>query len=392
MARRVNLRRSRQPQPAPDIVTLELTGIAPTGEAIGRHEGLVVFAPFGLPGESVRVRLVERKRNFARGEIVERLSDAPGRVVPACPYFGRCGGCDWQHIAYAEQLRFKTALVAEQLARIGKLPDPPVRPCVGSPSAYEYRNHARLHVAADGRLGYRAARSHTIVPVADCPICEPELRASIAKLSEQRLDPTLGDEIELRAWADVIELGGVAYRAGEGAFFQANTIVAGMLVEAVLNALALQGGERVLDLYCGVGLFTVPLAQDGAQVTGVEANPAATEDAERNLAAAGLPGRIFTADVGETLRSPQVAGQVWDAVLLDPPRTGVDAPALEALITLGAPRLLYVSCEPSTLARDVRVFIDNGYALQWVQPFDMFPQTRHVESINLMTYCGQKAE
>ena len=368
-----------------ETLTLTLAGLAPTGEAIGRHEGMVVFVPLGLPGESVRVRLVERKRSFARGEIVERLNSAPERVQPACPYFGRCGGCDWQHMAYAEQLRAKTALVAEQLRRIGKFADAPVLPCVPSPFAYEYRNHARLHVTAEGRLGYRAARSHAVVPVADCPICEPPLRATIADLAGQRIDPTQGDEIELRAWEDKITVGPFAYRAGEGAFFQANTAVAGLLVEAVLHALALRGGEQVLDLYCGVGLFTIPIGQHGAQVTGVEANPQAAADAEHNLRTASTASRILTADVGAALREPLIADQSWDAVLLDPPRTGIDAPALTTLATLRAPRLIYVSCEPATLARDLRVLVDGGYTLQWAQPFDMFPQTRHVETLALLT-------
>lgn len=368
-----------------EIVSLVLTGLAPTGEAIGRHEGMVVFVPFGLPGETVRVRLVERKRSFGRGEIVERLNDAPERVQPVCPYFGRCGGCDWQHMVYAEQLRAKTALVAEQLARIGKLADPPVRPGIGSPSAYEYRNHARLHVTADGRIGYRAARSHAVIPITDCPICERALRSTIADLAAQRVDPAQGNEIELRTWEDAIAVNGFAYHAGEDAFFQANTAIAGLLVAAVLDALTLRGGEHVLDLYCGVGLFTVPIAQRAAQVTGVEANPQAAADAERNLLAAGAAGRILIDDAGAALRSPQIAGQPWDTVLLDPPRTGVDTSALTALAALHSPRLIYVSCEPSTLARDLRLLVDSGYTLQWAQPFDMFPQTRHVETLAVLT-------
>jgi 23S rRNA (uracil1939-C5)-methyltransferase len=368
-----------------EVVSLTLTGMAPTGEAIGRHAGLVVFVPFGLPGEEVIVRLVERKRDFARGEIIQRMTDAATRVVPVCPYFGRCGGCDWQHVTYDEQLRIKTAIVAEQLARIGKLADPPVLPCVGSPSAYEYRNHTRLHVTADEQLGYRAARSHTIVPVTDCPILEPQLRRRLGQLATGCDIPQGTSEIELRTWGDAVEVAGFAYRTSEGAFFQANTAIAGLLVEALLAALAPSGGERVLDLYCGVGLFTVPVGQRVAQIVGVESGSTAAADAVLNLDAASVPGRILVQDVAKALRDPIVTSRAWDAIVLDPPRTGVDALALEALIALRAPRLFYISCEPATLARDLRALINRGYTLEWAQPYDMFPQTRHVETFVVLT-------
>ena len=345
---------------------------------------MVVFVPFGLPGEEVRVQLVERKRSFARGEIVARHADGPARVAPICPYFGRCGGCDWQHIAYPEQLRIKTAIVAEQLMRFGKLPEPSVLPCIGSPAAYEYRNHARLHAAAAGALGYRAARSHAIVPVADCPILEAPLRRQLAELSRQGESPPGSGEVELRSWVGAIKVGNYTYRTSPGAFFQANTAVAELLLDGVLAALAPHGSERVLDLYCGVGLFTVPVGQRVAQIVGVESNSTAAGDAVHNLAAAGVPGNIIDQDVTEALRSPELTGQAWDAIILDPPRTGVDAPALDALIALGAARLLYISCEPSTLARDLRILAANGYRLEWAQPYDMFPQTRHVETLAVL--------
>ncbi|MFN8466170.1 MAG: class I SAM-dependent RNA methyltransferase [Caldilineaceae bacterium] len=399
MARTRRVRRgARQTTPAAsertggtpgEIIDLTLTGMAPTGEAIGRYgagldPGMVVFVPFGLPGEEVRVRLVERKRSFARGEIVARKTDSPARVSPICPYFARCGGCDWQHMAYAEQLRVKAAIVAEQLQRFGKLPEPSVLPCIGSPAAYEYRNHARLQAAADGGLGYRAARSHTIVPVADCPILEAPLRRELAALAGQPSTSPLAGEVELRSWEEVITVGDFAYRTSEGAFFQANTAVAQLLVESVLAALAPRGGEHVLDLYCGVGLFTVPVGQRVAQIVGVESNSTAAGDAMHNVAAAGVGGRIINQDVAEALRSSELKGQGWDAIILDPPRTGVDGPALAALIALGSPRLLYISCEPSTLARDLRILAANGYHLHWAQPYDMFPQTRHVETLAVL--------
>ena len=372
-----------------EIINLTLTGMAPTGEAIGRYSGgqdsgMVVFVPFGLPGEEVRVQLVERKSSFARGEIVARKADGAARVVPACPYFGRCGGCDWQHIAYVEQLRIKTAIVAEQLVRFGKLAEPTVLPCIGSPAAYEYRNHARLHAAAAGGLGYRAARSHAIVPVADCPILEAPLRRQLAELARQEDSSPGSGEVELRSWESAIKVGDYIYRTSPSAFFQANTAVAELLLEGVLAALAPRGSEHVLDLYCGVGLFTVPVGQRVAQIVGVESNSTAAGDAVHNVAAAGVPGQIIDQDVAEALRTPELTGQAWDAIILDPPRTGVDALALDALSALGAARLLYVSCEPSTLARDLRILTANGYRLEWAQPYDMFPQTRHVETLAVL--------
>ena len=194
-------------------------------------------------------------------------------------------------------------------------------------------------MTADGRLGYRAARSHSIVPVVDCPILEPHLRRQLIELTRNCDIPQGTGELELRTWGDAITVAGFTYQTGEGAFFQANSAIAALLVEAVLGALAPSGSERVLDLYCGVGLFTVPVGQHVARIVGIESNSTAAADAVRNLAAAGVPGRIVAQDVGEALRDTLLTGQAWDAILLDPPRTGVDAPALEALIALGAPRL-----------------------------------------------------
>lgn len=393
MARVIKLR-GQQPaqQPAQSAsaveVVLDLQNMAPTGEAIGRHAGMVIFVPFGLPGERVRVRLVEQKRSFARGEILELLGESPARVAPQCPYYGVCGGCDWQHVAYTEQLRLKSAIVAEQLSRIGKLVDPPVRDCVASPRPYEYRNHVRLQVTREGQVGYRAARSHALVPVTDCPIAEPQIRHKLAEMSGAALPTAGAGECELRSWRDSITVNGFDYDAGDGVFFQANTAVAGLLVDAVLSALELQGSERVLDLYCGVGLFTVPVGKQAAQITGVEFNTTAASAAERNLHAAGVCGRIVTADVGSALRDPAIGGLTWDVVLLDPPRTGVDAAALESLARMAAPRLLYVSCEPATLGRDLHALAAHGYRLRWAQPFDMFPQTRHVETLAMLEMMG----
>ena len=170
---------------AHEHLALVLTALAPGGEAIGRHEGLVVFVTGGLPGDAVEVELTERRRNFARGRVVRVLQAAPERVAPPCPLFGRCGGCTWQHIAYDAQVRFKTEIVREQIARIGKLSAVEVRPCVPSPQAYGYRSRARLAHDGTGSWGFRSANSHAVVPVPHCPVLTPELNAELATLSRR---------------------------------------------------------------------------------------------------------------------------------------------------------------------------------------------------------------
>jgi 23S rRNA (uracil1939-C5)-methyltransferase len=386
MARRLvrAVRPGVAPPSSPDeAIQLTLTGMAPTGEAIGRHAGMVVFVPYGLPGEQVRVRLTVRKRNFARGVILAVEQPSPARVSPPCPYFGRCGGCDWQHAAYAAQLEYKTGIVREQLARIGKLPDAEVRTCVPGPQPYQYRNHARLAVDQHARPGYRAAGSHAVVAVDECRILEPALQLELQRVVQggstvAPLPP--GEEIELRVWADHILVAGFDYLVSPGVFFQANTAIAEAIVAEVIAAAAWRGCERVLDLYCGAGLFTVPLGRKAAAVVGVEANPAAAADARANLAAAGIDGEILAQDVATALTTLALTAK-WDVVVLDPPRGGVDAEAVSRLTGLAAPKIVYVSCEPATLARDARLICDAGYTLAHVQPFDMFPQTRHVESV-----------
>ena len=219
------------PSNAPVRIMLDLTAIAPGGEAIGRHEGLVVFVPQGLPGERVTVELVERKRSYARGRIVAVHQPSADRVTPVCPVFGICGGCDWQQMEYTAQVRAKTLIVQEQFARIGKLPDAAVRPCIPSPKPLAYRNHVRLALTAAGRPGYRAAGSQQVVAVDACPIVEDGIAGQLARLAETGVGAA-ADEIELRAWGETLRVGAIDYRVSPGAFFQANTAVAAVLVEA----------------------------------------------------------------------------------------------------------------------------------------------------------------
>lgn len=368
---------------AQEVVTVELTDIAQTGEAIGRVDGVVLFVPFGYPGDRAEVVVTERKRTFARGRLVRLLEASPNRVTPACPYFTRCGGCEWQHIPYPEQVRLKEQAVRTQLTRIGKLADPTVLACLPSPIAYGYRNHARLLQTAAGKVGYRAARSHEVVAIEACPILEPGLNEELRHLPLAGF-PVAPDEVELRV-AMPIQIGSYHYVVAANTFFQVNTAVAAGLVREVLHGLALQGGEQVLELYCGMGLFTVPIAAQAGYVLGVEANAAATADAKENVQHAGLHARVefLTAPVELAVCEPAVTQRTWDAIVLDPPRAGITQPALTALLSLAAPKIVYISCDPATLARDAQILCTHGYVLRYAQPLDMFPQTHHVETVAL---------
>lgn len=407
-----------------DAFTLRLTGIAHGGAALGRHEGRVVFVPYAIPGETVRVEITEDKGHHAFARLVEVLEPSPDRVAPPCPYFGPtgCGGCQWQHIAYAAQLRLKAAIVADQLTRIGGIADPPVHPTLPDPSGWAYRNHAQFHPAPDGGLGFQCAASNDTISIDECHILHPLLAdlyaaldldlAGLLRLSlragtatgermvifemEDDLPPALeldlpvscvlllsdGQHANLVGSNYIHEtVAGRTYRISAPSFFQVNTPQAGELVRLVLEYLDLRGGETVLDAYCGVGLFTVPLAERAGLVTAIEASPAAVEDLLENAA---------EFDNVDVIEGPVEAvlpdlNAPLDGAVVDPPRAGLDRFALDALVERHPARLVYVSCDPATLARDAQRLVAAGYRLAAVQPVDLFPQTYHVESVALFT-------
>jgi len=401
-------------------IRLTLERMAHGGEAIGRHEGKVVFVPFGIPGEVVEVELVEDRGSYARGRIREVIVPSPARRDPPCPHFGECGGCHLQHMSEEAQRQFKAEVVRDQLRRIGKIPDPPVRPTIPSPDPLGYRNQVQFSVAPDGRLGFQAMRSHRVVPISRCWIAHPMLQElyealDIEGLALRRVTlrcgvrtgdrmvilETEGDEAplletDLRVSLVLLtadekaipligldylteEVGGFVFRISAPSFFQTNTPVAEQIARLVVEWADLHGTEAVLDAYCGVGLFAAHLAPFARRVVGIEAHPAAAADAQHNLARfPHVEIRVGTVEaVAPTLEGP------FEVVVVDPPRAGCSREALEALRRLDPRRWIYVSCDPATLARDARWILDAGYRLREVQPFDMFPQTYHIETVSL---------
>jgi 23S rRNA (uracil1939-C5)-methyltransferase len=406
------------------IISLSLTDMAHGGSAMGRHEGKVIFVPYALPGETVTAEVIQDKRRFARARLLEVDERSPDRAVPPCPFFGQCGGCQWQHAAYPAQLAFKTAVVRDQLVRLGRFADPPVRDTVASPEPWHYRNHVQFAVDRQGRLGFQAAASRRIVPVDECLLLHPLLDEIFLALdlgSEGELPPlrrislragintgdrmivfeTVDDEppqlevdfpvscvllladgrpVNLVGYNHISErVAGRTFRISAGSFFQVNAPQTETLIRLVTEYLAPDGDEALLDAYCGVGTFALTLADKVGHVIGVESAPTAVEDFRIN--AQGMDNvAILPGTVEKVL--PRLEGPV-DVAVLDPPRTGMLPDAVAALIRLAPERVVYVSCDPATLARDGRTLADAGYDLAVVQPVDMFPQTYHVETVSL---------
>ena len=415
-------------------IILDLDKLVYGGAALGRSpDGRAVFVPFGLPGERVRVRPVEEKRRFVRAELLEVLEASPQRIAPQCRHFGACGGCHYQHLPYEGQVSAKVEILRDQLQRIGKITDPPVEPMVPCPHPWNYRNHVQFHLTAGGRLGYvRAGISANeedpsgkdVLPISECHLPEAQLdtlwpqlsfepgttvervslRAGVDDLllvlESQELEPP---EMELEAGISVVHLAGgdalvmagedhlhmqvldQSFQVSAGSFFQVNTVMAGRMVEHLLGVLPLPGGT-VLDVYCGVGLFSTFLAPRCERLIAIESSESACEDYSVNLDAFDHV-ELYQGTAGEVI--PALAERVGKSshgqttVLVDPPRAGLDRQSLDGIVNLRPGTIAYVSCDPATLARDAARLVAGGYRLTQVTPFDLFPQTYHIESISL---------
>jgi 23S rRNA (uracil1939-C5)-methyltransferase len=404
---------------------LQLTTITHGGAALGRHEGRAIFVPYALPGETARVEITEDKGRYAFARLVEVVKPAPDRIEPPCRHFGNCGGCQWQHASYPAQLQYKTEVVIDQLTRIGKIADPTVHAALPDASGWAYRNHAQFHPAKGGTLGFQAAYSNRTIVIDECPILHPLLsdlyttldidtqdlcRLSLRAGTEtgdqmlvfemnDDMPPSLeidlpvscvlllsdGQHANLIGHNHITEVvAGHSYRISAPSFFQVNTPQAAQMVRLVAGYLDLQGSETVLDAYCGVGLFTTHLAERAGLVIGIELVPAAIDDLLENTADYD---NIDVIEGPVEAALPDLDAPI-DAVVIDPPRAGLDRFALDALAKHHPSRLVYVSCDPATLARDAKRLIAAGYRLIEVQPVDMFPQTYHVESVALFTRGG----
>ena len=391
--------------PAGETFPLRLESLGHQGAAIARRDGQVVFAYYGIPGEEAEVFIDRVHKDYLEGHVVGVREPSPDRVKPRCEYFGVCGGCQLQHIDYPAQLELKRRVVAEQLRRIGKLPDIEVLPTLPSPDPWHYRNHARFSVDREGYLGFTMRGRKRIVHTMNCYIVHPRIRDTMQELQgrctglrqvalrvgvntgDTLIQPPLGErapEIESGQRTFEEELLGERFRVSAASFFQVNTAQAENLIRLVRDGLALTQDDVLLDAYAGVGTFAKTLAPLVRSVIAIEVSSSSVAD-----------GRINTEHVGNV---HWIEGEVEallpslterpTAVVLDPSRQGCGVPALDALIAAEVPRIAYVSCEPATLARDLRLLVDGGYQLAHVQPVDLFPQTYHIECVAVLRREG----
>jgi len=449
-----------------EILSLTIDDLAFGGEGVGRADGYVVFVPGGLPGDRLRVRLVQVRSRFGRGVIDAIEEPSPQRVDAPCPYFGRCGGCRLQHMAYPAQLAFKAKQVVDALERLGGLKGIEVRPIIGAQETFGYRNKMEFTVARGATAPmvvglHEADRYDSVLDIERCLLQSDRMNALLGEgraffvergltvyeqdsgegllrflmlregthtgelmanvvtsapaVSElaplaQRLqarDPgttsvvmnvnpkkasvAVGVEEHLLGGRDHIResVGGLTFQVSASSFFQTNTRQAERLFELVIESAGLTGTETVYDLYSGTGAISLLLARRARWVYGIEVTQAAVDDAGLNAAANRITNCTFVCgEVRFVLPSLIAKGVTAEVVVADPPRAGFHPKALHALITLGARRIVYVSCNPTTLARDLGELVRGGYRLEWVQPVDMFPHTPHIEAVARLERVG----
>ncbi len=439
---------------------IDVTDLTSSGDGLGRWQERFVFVPNTVPGDRVRVRLVQAKPAFGRAQVKQLLAASPDRIRAACIVADKCGGCQWQSVNYPAQLAAKQQQVVDAFSRIGGFENPNVLPILGSDAPLGYRNKATypLGRSPEGQVkaGYFRQGSHKLVNLNQCPVQDERLNPLLAEVKrdiqergwsvyneakhqgrlrhlalrvgrrtgQQLLTlvstaPNLKDiELQAQEWrerypalvgvcvnlnpdktnaifgAETLVIDGVPYleeifaglrfQIHATTFFQVNTEQAERVLQVILDELRLTGSETIIDAYCGVGTLTLPLAQQAERVMGLEVQPEAVAQGLANAGLNGIDNVEFRAgDVGTQLTEAAASlSNPLDIVVLDPPRKGCDRPLLDALVELRPPRIVYMSCDPATLARDLKILRDEGgYTLTKVQPADFFAQTPHVECV-----------
>jgi len=400
------------PEPFDYHRELELTieNLTNLGMGVARHEGWVVMVPFVVPGEKVRARIYRNHANYSDADLMEVLEPSPDRVEPGCPLFMTCGGCQYQHLRYPRQLNHKTGQVEELMRRIAET-DRGVEPAIGSPEVYHYRSKLTPHYNRPNKDGsqpigfIRQGQRSRIVDVPQCPIATTAINEALPEAREAarreggRKRRKRGGTLLLRDVLEGVEtdpqavvserVGELTFQFKAGEFFQNNPFILPEMVAHVARE-ASAGGERFLvDAYCGVGLFALSLAKSFEQVAGVEISEPAVRWAQANARINAIDNARFLIGKAEAIFKGLKFPGDKTTVIIDPPRKGCDQSFRDQLMAFAPARIVYVSCDPSTQARDVKEFTAQGYAIRRIQPFDLFPHTRHIENVITLQRPGR---
>ena len=336
------------------------------GSGLGEVSGKRIFVPHSAPGDELKIKITADHGTWAEGQIESIIHPAPCRVTPPCPVFGRCGGCQWQHISYEAQLEWKRLILIETLERLGKISNPPVLETLASPKQWHYRNRIQLHVDSREHVGFYSPRSKEVVEFEECIIADERINQELAARREELSKRTKG--IALRA------------EEGEG-FSQVNPLQNERMKELLCQWLKEVPHQTVLELYAGSGNLTFALTKIAERVVASDIDGRAIRLARHRQEKGEGPNIEFVRTAGAAAARRFTEG--CDAVVVDPPRTGC-AEAIEAIVSVGPQHIFYISCDPATLARDIHSFSERGYSLVRAVPIDMFPQTYHVESLALL--------
>jgi len=380
-------------------IELTIDTLTNLGVGLGRIDGWVVMVPLALPGERIKASVWRNKSNYSEADLVEVLEPSADRIDPRCPLFGTCGGCQYQHMNYAAQLEWKRRHVAELMTRLAGL-DVEVQPTWASPKEFGYRSKITPHYdrPSDGlnmHIGFLGMNTRAVIDVPQCPIASEAVNEALPIVRKNLLDEvhnlkrggTLllrdtaeGVETDMRAIAEA-KVGDLHFLFQAGEFFQNNPHILPGLLDYVMEQAAAPGLDCLVDAYCGAGSFALWGASRFGHVAGIEINDRAIDLAKENAKLNRIRNCAFIPGSAESIFLHVDFEPAKSALIIDPPRRGCDDVFLEQLIKFGPARIVYVSCAPDTQARDLKFLAANGYRVERVQPFDLFPQTRHIESV-----------
>jgi tRNA/tmRNA/rRNA uracil-C5-methylase (TrmA/RlmC/RlmD family) len=379
-----------------DHVTIKIESIAFGGHGVGRVNNFVVFIPFVACDDELEVEIVELKKKFARGRILKISKPSPLRDVPLCSYYENCGGCCYQHLNYEHQLKIKKKQVQEVFQKIGKIVTPPVLEAIAAPEVYHYRGKAQCHTAkaASGwKLGFLDVSGGEIVDIERCEIMQETINDKIIELRKNT--KLLSLESNLTIWSesqsdglenrDLIKrtVKGKEFLVPHGGFFQANLYLTDRLVDEVCRLVMPEKINTIVDAYCGSGLFSIFLSPYARNVVGIETSEKSVQSAQMNAERQGVRNTKFICGEVENVLPQEFASEAdkIDLLVLDPPRSGCDGSVLKSIAALRPQKIIYISCNPATQARDIKYLCERGYGLLNLLPLDMFPQTEHIEVI-----------